>query len=446
MKKVNTKNNASAKKKLIPAAGSLLISAAMLGTSTYAWFTMSREVEVTNISMVATTPEDIQISLGLLGTNQVAETRGNGVSLATNTGYLVKGSGASNASNGQVAEPANDWDWSDTADFSHYYQIGKLMPASSITGENIFFTPDANGVGKTVKDAAVYYQANATTVNDASGASMSGMDATGMSGSGYAKATLHAVTDANDTWASTVGSGTNTNYTSGAGNYQKSTSWNVTNDDGYYVDIPVWLRTSSTETTAITVKGYVAPRTTTQKGNSNNEALYKAVRVAFLNPVQASGGNAISGTNLIDLMDGIENMSSGSAGQLKANPFASGSSILDWYTGGNNSGAVKQAGSGAVAGTGGVYGTPVKYTADSFVTLAPGTGGEYGAATKVIVRVWLEGNDPDCWNDTAGQDWYINLKFGRKGQMDDANIIGARINDGDNLTNTSGTGTYTTNH
>jgi hypothetical protein len=36
---------------LIPAAGSLLISAAMLGTSTFAWFTMSREVEVTGMEL-----------------------------------------------------------------------------------------------------------------------------------------------------------------------------------------------------------------------------------------------------------------------------------------------------------------------------------------------------------------------------------------------------------
>ncbi len=35
----------------------------------------------------------------------------------------------------------------------------------------------------------------------------------------------------------------------------------------------------------------------------------------------------------------------------------------------------------------------------------------YGTPTKITVRVWLEGEDPDCWNDTAGQDWSINLKF-----------------------------------
>jgi len=421
-------NKSSAKRKLVPAIGMLTVSAMMLSSATYAWFTMSREVEVTNISMVATTPEDIQISLGKIGkTSETEETSGKGVSLAANTGYLY---GA--ASDGQAAAPVNDWDWSDTADFAHYYQIGKLMPASSDSGANIYFTPDANGVGKTVKADARYYQANASTVNASAGADMTNIpDAE--AGSGNAKATLHAVTSDSDKWASTGDEGD----TAGVGSYSKSTKWNVTGDDGYYVDIPVWLRTSSTDTTNITVMGYVAPRTTTQKSNSDNEALYKAVRVALLDVAQDSQGQAITPTGLIDLHDGLTGMTAGNAGTLSDNPFA-GESILEWYTTTDNNGAVS-----SLNGTKATYNaTPTKYAANSFVTLKPGTGGEYGKATKFVVRVWLEGNDPDCWNDTAGQDWYINLKFGRAGEMDNANITGARVNDGDNLTNTSSTPKY----
>lgn len=408
---------------------------------------MSREVEVTNISMVATTPEDIQISLGLLGTGTTASTNGD-VSLAANTGVLIAKDGASNASNGQVAAPKNVWDWADTADFSHYYQVGKLMPASSNDGTHIFFTPDANGVGKTVKDSAEYFQAD-TTVNDSSGTNMraTAFDRTGQSGTGSAKATLHAWTGASDTWASTVGSGTSYE-TSGTGGYKKSKAWNDTQDDGYYVDIPVWLRTSSSETTTLTVKGYVAPRSYDKKANANDEALYKAVRVAILAPVAAEQGSGAvmsnATTGLLRIADGMSGtMTSGSQGELNANPFA-GTSILDWYHGLNNSGAVFKSGTGLINGNGeDVYKAATEYDYNAgFVTLTPGTGGKYGEATKIIVRVWLEGNDPDCWNDTAGQDWYINLKFGRKDDMDGKDIIGARVNDGDNLTNTSGTGTW----
>ena len=62
--KTNEKKNTSAKKKLIPAVAMLTTSAVMLSTATYAWFTMSREVEVTGIKLTATTPQTIEISLG----------------------------------------------------------------------------------------------------------------------------------------------------------------------------------------------------------------------------------------------------------------------------------------------------------------------------------------------------------------------------------------------
>ena len=38
----------------------------------------------------------------------------------------------------------------------------------------------------------------------------------------------------------------------------------------------------------------------------------------------------------------------------------------------------------------------------------------YGESVCVIVRVWLEGEDKDCWNATAGQDFQIALEFAKK--------------------------------
>lgn len=61
MKATNTNKKTSARKKLIPAAGSLLISAAMLSTSTYAWFTMNKEVSVTGMSMTTTVESNLLI-------------------------------------------------------------------------------------------------------------------------------------------------------------------------------------------------------------------------------------------------------------------------------------------------------------------------------------------------------------------------------------------------
>jgi len=50
MKKNNTKKNRTARK-LLPAAGMLAVSASMLATSTYAWFTMNKSVEVTGMQL-----------------------------------------------------------------------------------------------------------------------------------------------------------------------------------------------------------------------------------------------------------------------------------------------------------------------------------------------------------------------------------------------------------
>ncbi len=49
--KANTKKKGNPMKKLVPAAGMLAISATMLATSTYAWFTMNKEVEVTGMEL-----------------------------------------------------------------------------------------------------------------------------------------------------------------------------------------------------------------------------------------------------------------------------------------------------------------------------------------------------------------------------------------------------------
>ncbi|MCR5540978.1 MAG: hypothetical protein K6F71_09220 [Ruminococcus sp.] len=60
--KANTKKKGNPAKKLIPAAGSLMVSAVMLATSTYAWFTMNKEVEVTGLTMKTKVSSNLLIS------------------------------------------------------------------------------------------------------------------------------------------------------------------------------------------------------------------------------------------------------------------------------------------------------------------------------------------------------------------------------------------------
>lgn len=62
MMKKNEKRKNSTMKKLIPAAGMLALSASMLATSTYAWFTMNKQVEVTGLTMKTKVSSNLLIS------------------------------------------------------------------------------------------------------------------------------------------------------------------------------------------------------------------------------------------------------------------------------------------------------------------------------------------------------------------------------------------------
>ncbi len=60
--KKNEKRKNSTMKKLIPAAGMLALSASMLATSTYAWFTMNKEVQVNGLQMKTKVGSNLLIS------------------------------------------------------------------------------------------------------------------------------------------------------------------------------------------------------------------------------------------------------------------------------------------------------------------------------------------------------------------------------------------------
>lgn len=330
------------KRKFLSALFMLLLSMALLGTSTFAWFTMSKEVELKNIQLTATTPEDIQLSLGEI-TNA-----GETYSLAKNNGYL------------SGEDPSSTYDWSNSALISQYYSFGKLLPASSTDGATIYYTPDAAGVGRTLKSGATFYAAAATEA-----------------------ATAH-LNDGND-WESTP-----------------AIAWNDTNDDGYYIDIPVWLRTSAQEDVDIYVVGYVTDKT--EEDNDDSDDIYQAARVAILTSTGAANGGCLT------LADGGDEAIEDAAQATAAFPTTIDDGILD--SDNYNGRTTNATGINAVASD-----TPTWDTIDKndgtvvVATLAAGDGKNYGEATKIIVRLWLEGEDGNCWNANAGQDWIVNLKF-----------------------------------
>lgn len=420
MMKNNEKKKGNNAKKILPAAGMLALSASMLATSTYAWFTMSREVEVKNIQMTASVPEDLQISLGKLtdikgqgssNPNATEISAGSYTGLQGNQGRLL---GTTSADDGGVDAPANDGTaidnlfWSNTADISEYYRLGKIIPASSIDGKGIFFTPDASGVGTTLKAGAKFYQAASLASSDFS--TIFKWDSTSLTyatdGTGdEARTKLHAITNVDasaDVWNSgAVEGGTNT--------YDGADAWNDTNDDGYYVDIPIWIRSSAKDDTALSVDAYVTTNAakTNNGSEANDDELYLAARAAII----YGSGESANSTNLL---------------RIRKDSLTNTKSIIDYMYTTNSSGDAVA----SVASYDPTYGDAVEYNGSAFLTV-PGrdetSTAKYGTMVKAVVRVWLEGEDPNCWNPNAGQDFNISLKF-VKGAIGDTTEVANNAN------------------
>lgn len=316
--KTNEKKNTSAKKKLIPAVAMLTTSAVMLSTATYAWFTMSREVEVTGIKLTATTPQTIEISLGR----------------ATTSNTLTHGV--------EATAPNSDDMWTHTAATGSVYQdFGKLIPVSSVDGFNMFYTEKATENGKKVSDVPNPFTKAETAVG----------------------------------WE----------FKEGGKSAETGAVVNAAENDGsgYYLDIPVWFRTTSTD--AVTLGLEVEIKNSSD--DDTKSVLYKAARVAIL-PETKSAQKVFSETGAKYYKDG------------KAVATA-GATLAASY------GDVSAATEATV--TGGKVTNPDAATQVATVKASTGTG--YGDAVKYYIRVWLEGEDEACWNSNAGQDFVINLKF-----------------------------------
>lgn len=332
--KTNEKKNTSAKKKLIPAVAMLTTSAVMLSTATYAWFTMSREVEVTGIKLTATTPQTIEISLGRATTQATID----------NTTWATA-----------PKNDAADTDlWSNKAATSSVYaSFGKLIPASSTDGTNLYYTTKAKENGKSV-------------------------DITG------ANAFTQATENNNAGW---------TFQTAGASSETESNLTADTKGEGYYLDIPVWFRTTNVEDVKLGVDVTVTDPNADDDNTKGD--LYKATRVAILNEDRSAANGGVFLGAETDVDTGYY--------KKKAVRANTGTSENDYYgtvtvakeVTANTAGQVTNSDSTEVANVTGV-----------------GTGKTgYSTPAKYYIRVWLEGEDEACWNANAGQDFVINLKF-----------------------------------
>lgn len=403
MKKINSKNG-SAAKKLIPAAGMLGISAVMLGTSTFAWFTMSKEVDVTGIKMTASVPEDIQISLGH-GTG-----KGLKVSQAANA-TAATFAAANNTRTLTVANPVVDGgstDWMNTVDISQHYTFGRITPATSATGADLFFTKDATASGnklpedmsaseKAIKASAAFTQAVAgSKISSASN--------------------VTSIASPYQVW-------TAPNSTYGTAETIADANLDATGG-GYYVDIPVWFRTSITGANVeLAVKATITPGPDAANGAAGSTAsdpdIYKAARVALIANDNASAGVIMaSGTKYYHATTGdTPTLTQSDAGYSATAGTADANNVAKTVSAFSNNAStwskvdmVTQATIDESSG--------MASAGDAVVTVPKAENttetNKYGTPVQYTLRVWLEGEDINCWNQTEGQDFRIDLQFIRK--------------------------------
>lgn len=323
MKTTFDKKRSSAAKRIIPAAAMLALSTVMLSTSTYAWFTMNKEVQMTGLNMTATSGEGMEISLAAVDAS-------NAITFSGNT-----------FENNHPKDDGSETGWKSAVIVGNYYSdIGKLKPASSIDGLNLFDATNASNSGKTASEF------KALTLGDA----MAQIQ------------TQTTFAEANTTIAS---------------------NGNV----GYYVDIPVHLRTSKVKPSESDTKGDIYCKMIIKNNSENSEdKLYKAVRVAFI-PTTADTDSA---TNIFAVDKEYYN-----AGQAVNSTTGRGNVTVTT----DNTFIVDN---GNFADGAGIdSGLNIPYAASS---------GTYGHL-DFTVRVWLEGESTSCYDQTAGQSWNIDLAF-----------------------------------
>lgn len=323
----------------------------VIGVLTMAWFASNKNVTGSDMSVNVELPDSIKISLGHLATQD-------------STHYEIAFD-----ENDEIVPPsvADEGDWFSEVDICDYYLFGRLIPASSVSGEEIWYTADAKGNGRKLKANHSFSRAD----------NMLG-----------ANATAHAI--------KYDGEGQALDW-----DPEPYISWNDTQDDGYYIDVPVWFSTDSENQLKLTVQGYVTQNDGTiapdGDGDSYEEALYKAARVAILDDSYLSASTSSDCGNVIPLHNGEE-----------------GNSILDSKNYTEDDTLYGVVGDGS---TGWTYETYEPYTASesdaqqnmTYHPIAELTSSN--GPMKRYIRLWLDGDDRDCFNATAGQNWKIYLIF-----------------------------------
>ncbi len=360
--KNNNKKKGNTAKKLLPAAMMLAVSASMLGTSTYAWFTMNKVVEVTGLQMQATASSGLEISLGAWGT-QAGE---KAISVNTPT--------------------KEDISWKRSILVSDYYsEIGKILPSSTDTALSIYKVPAAN----------VYAGGHAVEANAAITSATKG----------------DSVALNLQTYGSNTG-GLDTIDTAGS--------------EGYFIDIPMWIRSSNQADTPVYATVTITDPQPSNGSELIKAARVAIIPIASADEesdtcavtfASASYGASTDAATVSSVLSTQKLFGLKANGSSAAMDSASAIDFPTYHNGKviNTTGSYKASGDSGVTlgattinGARGVGETNIGAT--NVFTIPAATKDDYGRV-GFVARVWLEGESIYCEDATANQDWNIDFYF-----------------------------------
>lgn len=175
------------------------------------------------------------------------------------------------------------------------------------------------------------------------------------------------------------------------GTYFKNATPNILNDgiyQGYYVDIPIYFKTEDNIDFDLYLEKTVSGISTSISPSTNvSEDIYKSARVAFL----STSKDKNSMNTFIPLI-----LASDESHNLTA---ITSSSIVD--------GDPKPI--SYIPFTGGFSDVPIVN-----IKGMDYSGTEFESITKIVLRIWIEGQDPSCTVGHGGQNFSVSLKFTRK--------------------------------
>lgn len=301
---------------------------------------------------------------------EMAATAGGGLEIS------LGNIGDSNALN-TINTPAMDnISWKRSVNVGEYYdQIGKIKPASSIDANNLFYASDNDitAGGKVVQDSATVTQ---TLDGDEVGLNV-------------------------------------------LGTYNASGQLNVKEKpkqkEGYYIDIPMWIRTTSKTPKAVKCEVTITDGTVDniEKSVEGNE-LQKAVRVAVIPLAQENVTSTGTTTGTLDIAKAAT-YTTGSAINVFGTTFDSYNGTIDTPKAIKSAKLADAAYSGVLSD---VTFSKIKidngadvHTDTANVFTLPAAADNSYSVQSFVVRVWLEGESIYCNDANAQQDWNVQLNF-----------------------------------